>query len=207
MSQNSKTLFNNLSPSDKQLAIDNASELKRQSEVYASKVVHDLYFLTCNENPSIKAALDKLLPYDKKGFFLGSFPNFDDRPVIQLHIVPHDYQLDLFSPAAYTQTIYNSLAFILQCAQMYHITMIQTNPTLFDTMRTIRPDVNFTTLNTDPDNKSTLYFDKQLPWRIGVTCIWIDPNNKIIGTPTPLKRPPPSIDDVYVAPPTKKKHD
>lgn len=178
-----KEKYNGMSDADKFKMIQGTKELQKQSQMYAAKVVHDLYYLTCNKDEELKTELDKVLPFDKVGYMLGGFKDTKDKPVFQLYIVPKEYNLEVYSPPRYVQSVYNALGFLLQCAQMYHVVMAQTNPQLINRMRELRPDVDFMLLKNDEKNKSTLYFDANLDKRIGVSCIWIDEKDNIIGEP------------------------
>lgn len=189
LNKDAKKKYDSLNEPERHKVLQGAKELKTQSEMYAAKVVHDLYYLTCNKDDDLKKDLDSILPYNKAGFMLGQFPNFKDKPVFRLMIVPKDYELDLYAPPKYVTTLYNTLAFMLQCATIYHIVMLQSNTSLIDSLRRLRPDIDFSRLLVDEKNK-TLYFDESCDWRIGVSCIWIDENDNVIGHPPPVPRPP-----------------
>jgi hypothetical protein len=125
-------------------------------------------------------SLKTILKSDKIGYMMGTLPFTDDKPVFQLRPVNKNYEYSIFSPNEALSTIYNSLAYILQCAQMFHISFIQTNPSIISNMKKFRPDIDFSILHIDPVTKSSLYFDKNLEYRIGATCHWVDKNDKLI---------------------------
>lgn len=241
-----KNKYDNLSEGEKLKIQRSAFEMKQQSEIYASKMVHDLYFLTtqlpnyqkylssqtavsqtdtcptvdanlpnnttvssnqtdiiegCSSgvDENFRKELYSILKYDKTGILTGEFKNFKDKPVFQLKIVPKDYELEIYSPPEFVETIYNTCAYLMQCAQAYHITMMQTNSQLSEYLRKMRPDVDFTLLRVEEDdknqkekkaNKSTLFFDKNLEWRIGIVCTWIDELGMIFGKIKPFPKPP-----------------
>lgn len=178
--QEAKEIFQSM-PEGEKLKIKNvADELMKQSQMYAACVMHQLYWLTCKEDPELKKMLDKILPYDKIGYMGGTFTDTTDRPIFQLYIVEKNYKLNLYSPTKYVKTIYNALGFMLECARNYHIVMAQTNPKLINYMSKLRPDVDFSMLLSDDEKKETMYFDKNLEKRLGVSCIWVDKENKPI---------------------------
>jgi ribosomal protein S26 len=181
-----KKKFKALPNEDKLKAVKSAEEFQTQAQMYGAYVIHELYKLTCEAAESVethdliesvKKSLDSILPYDKSGYMLGQFPDMEERPIFQLLLVNKTYEFSAFAPTKYVGTIYNSAAFMLDCARHYHIVMIQSNKELFDKMRKIRPDVDFKLVWCDDKNK-TLYFDPKLEKRIGISCIWIDKENK-----------------------------
>ena len=180
MDNKTQKKFDKLSHAEKLKAASAAREFKDQSEMWASKLMHQLYIITCNNDPNLKTMLGNFEKYNKIGFMAGSIPECEDMPIFQLALVPKDYSINIYSPDQYTETIYKSLAYMLRCATFYHVSILQSNPRLINYMRKIRPDVDFSKLQMNEKDRSSLFFDPQCEQRIGVFCLWVDKDNKLI---------------------------
>lgn len=172
--------FNQLSGEERHRVLNASTELQTQVEMYASKILLDFYIYTCGNDEKLKTMLEEIRKYDKVGFQLSTFKDLDDQVVFQLHMVKKDYTYNIYAPTKYTGTIYQGIGIMINYLQMYHIIMCQTNPIVINYMRALRPDIDFSKLHYEEDKKSTFYFDPELEERIGVICVWLDKENKII---------------------------
>lgn len=175
-----KRKFESLSPHDKQKVINATEEMKTQTEMFASKILFDLYVMTCNDNQELREELNKILKYDKIGYFMSKLKGSEDQLVLQLQMVPKEYEYNIHAPEKYTGAVYSGIAHMIQALQVYHIMMCRSNPQLIETMRKLRPDIDFSKIHYDDDKRSTFYFDGKLDKRIGVICVWLDKNSKPI---------------------------
>jgi len=120
-----------------------------------------------------------LIPYPYSGFLQIFFKEIPYRLNISLSLTPRDYKTAIDIPHdSYAKEMFDKYDFLRNTATAYWQQFSEENSQLLGQICNYRSDVDFTSLVTDADNITTMYFDPDAAKRIGILCYYVDENGK-----------------------------
>jgi hypothetical protein len=123
----------------------------------------------------IARALKAVIPYNYSGFVSCGFKEIDYTLNITLSIVERDYKTDIDIPSAdYARDLFQKYDFLKSTAIAYWRQFAEEHPELYKKLCAYRSDVDFGNLTVDPNNPTTMYFDPESEYRIGIFCYYVD---------------------------------
>lgn len=170
---------------------DDIKEFIRTGKEIASKTVLTAVMRVIEEGPgknldagiaaSLVKKISKLMPYNHVAPMQHTFTETPYRLHISLSIVPKDYKSEIDIPdEKYGPMIIEDCKFLKSTAIAYWRQFAEDNKDLYEKICKYRPDIDFTNLVIDPKNPTTMYFDPECKFRVGIFFYYTDPNGNAI---------------------------
>lgn len=119
--------------------------------------------------------IKKLIPYNYVGFVQCSFVEINFLLNVSLSLVERKYVTDIDIPSGdYAEDLFQKYNFLKNIASAYWRQFCEENKDLFKKICDYRSDIDFSALVVDPNNPTTMYFDPDCAYRVGIFCYYVD---------------------------------
>jgi len=159
------------------------------SNKVSEKTVLNLLISTVEEGPALgQGPCDELVTKIREKITIGfcgylqcEFEEIKHRLNVSLTMVEKNYVASIDVPSdKYAQDLYAKYQLLKIIATAYWGQFYKDNTELLAEVAQYRPEVDFSTLHCDTESPTTLYFDPNSKFRVGIFPYYVDKNGKLL---------------------------